>query len=388
LWEFTVDLGADAVGKRRQLTKGGFATRGAAQEALQRTLDDMRGGVEVETRLTVAEYLAEWLPTKRSLRPSTVKSYREHIDMHIVPLIGGVKLRELRPRQVDVMLTALTRVRGGRALTPTTIRHIHSTLRVALNDAVRRRLIAFNPAAQVELPTERRHRTTVWVADQVARFLSSSADDPLYAAYHLAVMTGMRRGELCGLRWSDVNLDSGYLYVHQAVTELAGKVHLGPPKTKSGTRMVPLDNLTCDVLRQHKDRQASTWWMTGSAHKPEHVFTDDDGELFRPEKLSRRFRSASRRAGLPPIRFHDLRHTSASLALAAGVAMKVVSERLGHSTTAITADLYTHVAPAVARDAAEAIANSVAVQMPAACWRDVGEKPSSAQTDAQTEGVE
>lgn len=361
-WEYVVEAGRDANGRRRQVTKGGFASRKDAVAALDRCLDDLRGGIDVETRLTVGEYLESWLASKRSLRPSTAKSYRYHIRLYLNPLLGHVRLRELRAHQVDVLIDELSKTRGARVLSSATVRRIYSTLRVALNDAVRRRLIPYNPAEHVDLPTERRAPVTVWTSEQVAQFLSASRNDRLYPAYHLVVMSGMRRGEVCGLRWSDVDLDRGLLRISQAVVQLGGPLHLGPPKTRAGVRSIALDDLTVEVLRMHRDRQSEERRAWGAGYQDYGmVFANENGTLISPERLSRNFRHASKRADLPVIRFHDLRHTSASLALAAGVALKVVSERLGHSTIGITADLYTHVVPAVARDAANAIARTVSL---------------------------
>ena len=361
LWQYRLDLGNDRDGLRRRYSKGGFATRKAAALAMKKTLEELSAGVDLETSLTVAEYLDQWLVSKRALRPGTVKSYREHIAFHITPQVGHVALRDLRPRQVDIMITALARVHGGKALTPSTIRRIHATLRVALNDAVKRRLISYNPAAHVELPVARKPRTAVWDAKEVAAFLEATGDDELALAYRLVVMTGMRRGELCGLRWADVDTATGYVRVSQAITDVDGQIRVGEPKTKAGLRVVPLDVATCQLLESHRGErlQAATAWG-GSYQDNDYVFGRPDGSVLRPDTLARRFRRAARAAGLPAIRFHDLRHTSASLALAAGVPIRVVSDRLGHSSTAITADLYTHVVGTVARGAAEAIAEVVA----------------------------
>ncbi|MGH8894418.1 MAG: Arm DNA-binding domain-containing protein, partial [Actinomycetes bacterium] len=184
-WGFLVDLRRDGTGERRQITKAGFASKRAAMLALQRCLEDMHGGVDVETRGTVAEYLEEWISSKRALRPSTLKSYREHIRLYLAPLLGHIPLRDLRPRQIDLMLNELVRPRAKRSLSPATVRRIHSTLRVALNDAVRRRLISHNPTQHVELPTESRRPATVWTPEQVTAFLDGSRNDRLYALYHL-----------------------------------------------------------------------------------------------------------------------------------------------------------------------------------------------------------
>jgi len=359
-WSYTIDGDRDATGKRRQLVKGGFATKRDAQLALQRRLTELQSGIDVPGRLSIGEYLGEWITARRDLRPSTAKAYREHVTNYLVPALGTVLLRDLRVRHVDAFLSELIRPERERPLSAATVRRIYATLRKALNDAVARRLIAYNPALHVHLPREWRDPVQVWTPEQVAHFLDAAEDDRLHALFHLVAMTGLRRGEVIGLRWSDVDLEQGSLHVAQAAVQFGGRVVIGPPKTRSGRRLVPLDALTVQVLRDHQRRQQQdrrhwgpAWQDTGL------VFTREDGSLLSPELVSRRFRHISQQAGLPVIRFHDLRHTSASLALAAGVAMKVVSDRLGHSTTGITADLYTHVSPAVSRDAAEAIAATV-----------------------------
>jgi integrase len=356
-WSYYVDVGRDHRGRRRQLTKGGFLTRAAARAALRQLLEEVHGGASNDAHtLTVVRYLEEWLAGKRALRPSTLKSYREHLDHHLLPHLGHFKLRELQARHIDEMLNKMT-TGGGRALSNGSLRRVHSTLRTALNAAVRRRLIPYNPAVAVELPTVDYKEVRVWTSEQVATFLESCQSDRLYPLFHLVVVTGMRRGEVLGLRWQDVDLDHGLLTIRQQVVQLAGQLHVGPPKTKSGYRTVPVDALTVEVLRAQQEAQRQDHAAWGDAWQAtDHVFTRSNGSLMQPNLVTRRFRELSATAGLPIIRFHDLRHTSASIALAAGVAMKTVSDRLGHSTTAITADLYTHVVPVVAQEAADAIA--------------------------------
>ncbi len=220
----------------------------------------------------------------------------------------------------------------------------------------------WNPAAHVELPTAVRTTAVVWTPAQLATFLDLHADHRHYALFHLIAVAGLRRGEALGLRWADVDLDQRLIRVQQQLLEAHGHLHFGPPKTSSGLRTVPLDDVTVSVLGEHReqqDREAARadvmqlWSDTGL------VFTRHNGLCLRPDRITREFQGVVKEAGLPTIRLHDLRHTSASLALAAGVPLKVVSARLGHSSLSITADLYTHVIPAVAYDAADLIGGLV-----------------------------
>ena len=189
-------------------------------------------------------------------------------------------------------------------------------------------------------------------------FLACTADDRLADLYRLMTVTGMRRGETVGLRWEDVDLDDEFLFVIQQITEVNGRSVVSTPKTKKGQRLVQIDRDTSTMLRRHREAQKlerSAWgpaWNDACL-----VFTREDGRALRPDYVTRHFRELAETAGLPPIRLHDLRHTSASLALAAGVDLKVVSERLGHSQLAITADLYTHVNRHLGKAAAQQIAD-------------------------------
>lgn len=255
------------------------------------------------------------------------------------------------------MYAAITTGKSGRPLSPSTMRRIHGVLRSALNTAVKRRLIPYNPANHIELAPENPKRPKPWTATECRRFLAGMADDRLIDLYHLMIVTGMRRGEAVGLRWEDVDLDGEYLQVVQQITDVNGRSVLGKPKTRKGDRLVQLDRDTVAVLRRHRDRQKAERAAWGPAWQDSgYVFTREDGTALRPEYVTRHFNDLRRQVGLPPIRLHDLRHTNASLALDGGADLKVVSERLGHSQLAITADLYTHVNRRLGKAVAEQIA--------------------------------
>jgi len=360
LWGFVVDAGRRPDGGRRQATRSGFATKREAQQALDAEVARQQAGVRQDRPLTVAEYLEEWLTAKRNLRDTTRRSYAMHIRRYLSPSLGHYRLQDLRADHIDALYSDLLGHRLG-ATTPATVQHVHRTLRSALNSAVKRRLIAWNPAVQVELPQHRAARSSVWEPQNIGVFLDSSADHRLYALFHLIAFTGMRRGEAIGLHWSDVHLDRAHVVVAWQVTEGDGRPQLGVPKTAAGSRVVPIDPLTVDVLRNHQVVQEAERAAWGDAWQDRGlVFTRENGDLLRPDVVTHTFRKLVLAAGVPVIRLHDLRHTHASLALAAGVDIKVVSDRLGHSTTNITSNLYTHVVPAVARSAADAIAAAVA----------------------------
>ena len=359
-WGFVVDAPPGPGRARRLVDRSGFDTKQAARVALRAYLDQRDSGIDDTSSLKVGEFLDQWLTGKRALRPSTVKSYREHIELYLKPHLGRRRLRELNAQHIDVMLTSVSSAYRKRDLSTATIRRIHSTLRSALNSAVKRRLIPYNPAAHVELAVERKAETTVWTSENVGSFLAAIQESRHYPLFHLALVTGMRRGELAGLRWQDVDLKAGLVRVEQQVVQIGSTRYVGPPKTDKGRRTLPLDPLTVEVMRRHMDYEDRARSICAVALAPaQFVFTNEFGEGLKPEKIGRLFALLSARSGAPKIRLHGLRHTAASLALEAGVPMKVVSERLGHGTTGITADLYTHVSPAVARDAADAIGRLV-----------------------------
>lgn len=360
-WFYVVELPAGPEGKRRQQRRGGFTSRREAEDALNAVVAQLSSGAFVDAgRLTVGQYLDEWLAGKAKLRPSTRASYGQHLDLYLKPGLGQIRITDLRANHVETMVQSLRH--EPHSVGVATTRRVFATLRGALNKAQRQGLIAVNPCSFVELESEEEHRrpTQVWTAQQVGSFLDAIGEHPLALLFELTVKAGLRRGEVIGLRWSDVDLDDAVMLVAQSVVQVGGALHVGTPKTKKSTRRVPLDEDTVAALRSHRRRQLEQRMLAGDGWKDDdRVFARPDGEGLVPEYVSRTFRNLARQAGLPPIRLHELRHTSASLALAAGVPMRVVSERLGHSTIGITQNLYTHVFDELSRDAADKIAGLI-----------------------------
>jgi integrase len=312
----------------------------------------------------VAEYLTQtWLPAIEStVRPTTFNGYRAHINLYVIPRLGAEQLQRLTPDQLSHFYRELQKEGGrdGGPLSANTVRRVHATMHRALRDGVRWGYLQRNPAQVAVKPRQPNVGTsgaTTWTAAEVKGFLAAVNGGRLQALWRVAATTGLRRRELLGLRWADVDLTTRRIAVRQTLTSVGSQIIIGEPKTKRGKRSVALDGETVTELSawrqmQHAERMSwgSAWTNSGL------VFTRENGTFIHPDLLSKWFVRYSREAGLTPIRFHDLRHTHASLALQAGVPAKVASERLGHATVAFTLDVYSHVIPGLQEEAAERIA--------------------------------
>jgi integrase len=314
--------------------------------------------------LTLAGYFEEWLDlcVTRGLRPATIESYRR--QMHLLNSdVGETALRKVTVEQLNDLYHWLLREGrkdGNGGLSPRSVRYLHTLLRKAFADAIRRGYLRQNPAALADPPTVRAAKPPVfptWNPEELGRFLESAKRDPHHAAFHLAATSGLRRGEVLGLRWCDIDFERQQLQVVQALIEVDHKIHLGPPKTEHSRRLIAIDTGTLAVLEAHRKRRERMMRSRGERLAPQAlVFVRPDDLPIHPANFSYAFNRRVQLAGVTRIRFHDLRHTHATLALRAGVHPKVVSERLGHSTIAITLDIYSHCVPSLQREAAEAVA--------------------------------
>lgn len=357
-----VDLGPDPrTGERRQSSRQGFRTKREAETALDEALGSLRAGTAVgRTTSTVGEFLDEWLAGERPrLKETTWSSYDTAVN-RIKANLAMVKLQALTPRDIERFYRALSESggRGARPLAPKTVRNTHVVLRKALADAERLGIIGRNPATVARPPIPQRVERPTWTSDDLRTFFEFLADDRLLGLYVLLATTGMRRGEVLGLRWTDLDLDARELHVVQTLTTVRYRPVFSTPKTKRSRRMVYLDVQTVAALRAHRQGQRQERLVAGAARDTatDMVFADELGRPLHPDRITREFAIKSMSAGLSRIRLHDLRHTYATLALKSGVHPKIVSERLGHATVGVTLDLYSHVTPALGRDAADSIA--------------------------------
>jgi integrase len=355
-----------ATGKPRQRSKGGYRTKRECQAALNDALSTVRHGTFVEaSRRTTGSFLRdEWLPAMRlNVRPTTWASYQGLLEAYVIPTLGGVELQQLTPAHLanlyQELLASGRRHRPG-GLAPKTVRNVHVLIHRALRDAVRWGYTVRNVADAADPPKAKPAELQVWTPGQLRAFLLHVRQDRHYAAWLLAATTGMRRGELLGLRWIDVDLAAGRVAVRQPRVVVDHAVYTSEPKTARSRRSIALDPVTVAALREHQARQATERVVVGPSYQDSGlVFTHPDGSPIHPQLFSDWFKQHVRRAGLPKIRLHDVRHSYASAALAAGIAAKVVSERLGHATIAITMDTYSHVLPGLDERAAATVAQLI-----------------------------
>jgi integrase len=362
-WQITVELGRDpTTGRRLRRT---HTIRGIKREAEQRRaalLHTLATGSYVEpSKQTVGAYLGRWLRdyARTGVAPATFDRYEEIVRLHLNPTLGAVPLTRLRPGHI---LAALEHWRkpaevGGRALAPRTVLHHYRVLHEALQQAVRWQLLAINPVAAVSPPRADRPEMRALDRHQAARLLAALNGSEFESMTITALYTGARLGELRGLRWQDIDLARGSLSVQQTARTIKGGIAFGVPKTHRSRRSVALPMAVIDSLQarrkvQLEDRlRAGAAWQEGAL-----VFTDALGRPASEHRLRHTFQRALTIAGLPRIRFHDLRHTMATLMLSQGEHPKVVSERLGHVNVNITLDTYSHVLPGLQEAAADRLA--------------------------------
>jgi integrase len=352
-----IDDGRDENGKRRQRWHGPYKTRGEAEDACAKLVVSVGDGSYVApTRMTVEQYLTdEWLPAvKSTMRQSTYINTASRVRTHLVPHIGRVRLQRLAPAQLNATYAAL-----AADLRPGSVRNVHATVRHALGDAVRWGLIPRNVALLANPPKAQGSAMNTWTAEQTRAFLDFTRGDRQRALWHLLATSGMRRGEVLGLRWTDLDLDAGRVSIDQTLVTSGAPAHVGPPKSARGRRTVALDAGTVAVLRDHRRRQLEERLAVGSAWEESGlVFVKEDGTRTNPDYVSHQFRQLVKAAGLPPVRLHDLRHGWATLALANGVSIKTVADRLGHDP-AMTLRTYAHATPGADQAAAETVAAAV-----------------------------
>ncbi len=346
-------------GVKRKVLYG--KTRAEVSDKLVKAQSDRIDGIAYDDEnMTLGEYIEAWFKGSvfGSVRQSTYDRDTNLVNNHIKPILGGVKLKKLNAAQVQ----SFYRNRLDAGLSSSTVHKMHDILRRGLTQAVGWHLVPRNVADTVKPPRPAPKEMQALSNAEARRLLEAAGEDRLEALYILAIHTGMRQGELLALRWQDVDLENAVASVRRTLTRSGGKVVFGEPKTKKSRRSIRLTSQAVEALRSHLERQLQDMEILGDRYQDQGlVFTTDTGAPINPSNLRQRsLTPLLKRAGLPHMRFHDLRHTCATLLLSRGVHPKFVQELLGHATIAITLDTYSHVMPSMGDATAKAMEDALA----------------------------
>ena len=292
----------------------------------------------VDERITLSGFFAKFLEesAKHTLKPKTYSSYKWLIEKHVIPEIGRLKLASLKPHHLQKLYSD----KIGSGLSKKTVLHLHSVIRRALNEAVKWGLIHKNPCSSVTPPRPEKRVPEVWNVEQAQEFLRAVRDHRWYAIYLIALTTGARRGEILGLEWENIDFDRKTVSIQKTVSEIRGKPVIGEPKTQRSRRKISLPDIVIDSLEE-------LGRGTG------FIFTTSNGTPVAPRNLLRHYYRVLGSLDIPTIRFHDLRHTAATILLTKDVHPKKVQELLGHSSITITLDTYSHVIKGIHSEAAQ-----------------------------------
>ena len=356
-----INLGRDPLtGKRRQLWRSIKGTKKDAEALRIQLLHQRDSGVDAPPgKLTVSQYLERWLTdyAEPNLAPKTLRTSIDTVRRHLIPAFGSLPLSKLRPQHIQAHYAQALRegrLDGKGGLSPRSVQRQHQVLHVALRHAVQWQILPLNPADALQPPRGPSAEIRPLGLDEIQRLLTAADDTPYGTLVHLALMTGLRSGELLGLRWADTDLETGAIHVQQVCQWLPRQgFTFRPPKTPKSRRAVALSPDTVDRLRGHRQRQLEARLALGpdyAAH--DLVLATPLGTPIDPSNLRRAWKAILRTAGIDHLRFHDLRHAHASLMLQQGTHPKIVSERLGHSGVGITLNLYSHVVPGLQEEAA------------------------------------
>ncbi|MEH7457383.1 site-specific integrase [Bacillus sp. JJ1127] len=357
-WYIVVDTGVDPItGKRKQKWFSGYNKKKEAEADLQKKLVEIQEGSYIEpTKMTVREFFNQYLEARKiNLRETTYYNYRKHINNHIIPKLGNIQMQKLKGIDLERFYSYLSET-----MKPVTVRSIHQIVRTALAYAVRHEIVKKNVADVVSPPVAGADAKTVntWTEEEVLRFLDHAKESRYYIAYLLAITCGMRKGEILGLQWKDIDFERRTLSVNRSLSHITKEFH--EPKTASGKRLIVLPDIVLQALKEHFERILKEKERYGSEYKDyDLVCPTSNGNPCNFRSLTQLWKKLIKKSEVPDIRFHDLRHTHATIMLKQGIHPKIVSERLGHKRVGITLDTYSHVVPGLQETAVDQFANEL-----------------------------
>jgi len=363
-WEVCLDVGRDPVtGKRLRQFETVKGSKKDAQKRLHELLHTREQGTYIKpTKLTVAQFLEEWLQdyVRTNTAPRTAERYQEIVRVHLIPALGSLPVVALQPHHIQkyyaqALETGRRDGKGG--LSAQTVHHHHRVLYEALKYGVKHGILIRNVAEAVDAPRPEHRELSILRSNEIRLILDATNGTPYYAIFFALAYTGLRRSELLGLRWADIDLEKATLSVVQTLHQLrGGKYIFREPKSKRSRRQIALSPKLAIMLWEHRFKQEQAWTLLGKPLLPtDLVFSHPDGRPIRPDNVTRALNTVVRSLGLKGVRLHDLRHAHATILLKEGVHPKVVQERLGHSSVSTTLDIYSHVVPSLQQAAARKI---------------------------------
>lgn len=348
-WSFTVDIGVDPItNKRKQKTVSGFSSKKEAQIAAEELERQVRNKTYInETDQTLNQVIDEWVEwvAKNNMRPSTLNNRMGIINSRIKPKLGHVKIKDIEPSTVHSLYNKMINEEG---LSKSYARTVHNLLSTIFTYAIKSNKVKINIMEKVDAPIPEHKEMQTWSVEEIDKFLNETKDAPTHIAYVLAIYIGMRMGEILGLRWKDIDFNNKTIHIVQTLVRIGGGFDFQEPKTKNSKRQITITDDVIEELKKHKEQQKT---------ESELVVTTSLGTPYSPRNLQRNFNMFIDRAKVTKIRFHDLRHTHATLLLKLGENPKIVSERLGHSKITVTLDTYSHVLPDMQKQASENFSN-------------------------------
>lgn len=360
-WSFTVDIGRDpSTGKRKQKTRSGFKTKKQAQESCAEMIAELSKGVFVDPKnLSFKDLVEEWLDlSKVRVRDTTFKNYFRAANTRVIPALGEMKVKDINHSVIQKYINNL--IEEG--LSPRYIEYLFTIISGATEHGVNTERLIKNPLNNVEVPRPRRSKHVTWTIDEVNRFLHfAKFDNPIYfICLKIAIHTGMRRGEVLGLRWEDINLNDQKISVVQSLVYDDEGFRFSDLKTISSRRLISIDDDLTNEIKKYKAQQNQFKLVLGSEYQDMGlVCCREDGRPIYARTLAIHFDNVIKKANVPKIRLHDLRHTHATILLGLGENPKVVSERLGHSNVSMTLDTYSHVTPDMQKSTASKFGNAL-----------------------------